>query len=110
MINFSGDIRLFKNDKGFYSIGISRKMEDGKYKSKYMNATIKGKPDIPNQTDIIVKNGFLSWDEYTKKGETEPTTVWKFIILDYELKNASVNVDDIDTTGFEITAEEDLPF
>ena len=91
MMNLTGELRIFRreyNGKVYYSTGISKKdMNTNTYTSEYMPVSFKKGVDIPNKTDIIIKNSFLTFDKYKKEGEEKPTVIWKLFVMDYELKN-----------------------
>lgn len=91
MMNLTGEQRIFRreyNGKVYYSTGISKKdMNTNTYTSEYMPVSFKKGVDIPNKTDIIIKNSFLTFDKYKKEGEEKPTVIWKLFVMDYELKN-----------------------
>ena len=112
MMNLTGELRIFRreyNGRTYYSAGISKKdMNTNTYTSEYIPVSFKKGVDIPNKTDIVIKNSFLTFDKYQKEGQDRPTVAWKLFILDYELKNA--NGFEADINEFEVTPSEDLPF
>lgn len=91
MMNLTGELRIFRreyNGRTYYSVGISKKdINTNTYTSEYMPVSFKKGVDIPNKTDIIIKNSFLTFDKYKKEGEEKPTVIWKLFVMDYELKN-----------------------
>lgn len=80
--NFSGEVMIFKNDKGFYSTTLSKKNQDGSYTNAYVAVAFKKGVDIPNKTKINIKNGFLTFDQYQKEGKT--ITNLKIFVTEYE--------------------------
>lgn len=112
MMNLTGELRIFRkeyNGRTYYSAGISKKdMNTNTYTSEYMPVSFKKGTDIPNKTDIIIKNSFLTFDKYKKEGQDKPTVAWKLFIMDYELKNAGGF--DADVQNFEAMPDEELPF
>lgn len=80
--NFSGEVMIFKNDKGFYSTTLSKKNQDGSYTNAYVAVSFKKGVDIPNKTKINIKNGFLTFDQYQKEGKT--ITNLKIFVTEYE--------------------------
>ena len=80
--NFSGEVMIFKNDKGFYSTTLSKKNQDGSYANAYVAVSFKKGVDIPNKTKINIKNGFLTFDQYQKEGKT--ITNLKIFVTEYE--------------------------
>lgn len=81
-------IMIFKNDKGFYSKGVSKKMQDGTYQKAYFPVQFKKGVELANRTQIEVKNSFLSF--YMNK-ENKP--VFYEMIIDFELANGTTTVD-----------------
>lgn len=57
-------IRVFKNEQGKYSIGISKKDGD-KYINRYFPVEFLKDVEVENGTDIIIKNAFLTWFDWT---------------------------------------------
>ena len=101
-------VMVFKreyNDKTYYSIGLSRKKQDGTYENAYIDTHFKGNVDIDNQTNIYIKDGFMSF--YLKDGKA----VFYLVITDFE-KVADV-IKDTSYTSLkqdEIDCTLDLPF
>lgn len=64
-------VRVFKNEQGKYSIGISKKSEDGNYINRYFPVEFLKDVEVENGTDIIIKHAFLTWFDWEyqdKKG------------------------------------------
>ena len=64
---------VFKNEyngKVFYSIGISKKNQDGKYENGYINVRFKKDVELENQTKIKIKKAWI--DFYCKDRKTFP--------------------------------------
>lgn len=95
MLNFTGKSRIFRNEKGFYSTTISRKDKDSQtYKKMYISVNFKKGVEITNETDIIITNGFLSFNEWTDKdGKIQRNPV--LVVLEYELENGTNNNQDL---------------
>lgn len=75
-------VMVFKreyNNKTYYSIGMSRKKQDGTYENAYIDVRFKGDVNIENQTNIYVKSGFMSF--YLKEGKP----IFYLVITDYQL-------------------------
>lgn len=73
---------IFRNDyngKPIYSIGLSKKKQDGTYENGYMTVNFKEGTDIKDKTKIKIKNAWLSF--YLKDKKTIPT----IFINDYEI-------------------------
>lgn len=68
------------NDYKFYRIGLSKKDKEGKYINGYVDVRFKGGADIPNKTQIYIKDWFLSFN-LDKDGKT----ILYLQIMDYEL-------------------------
>ena len=64
---------IFRKDYNgniFYSIGMSKKKQDGKYENGYMNVSFKKGVTLDNKTKIKIKNAWL--DFYIKDNKTVP--------------------------------------
>ena len=59
--NITGETMIFKNDKGFYSTSMSKKMVDGTYQSTYIPVQFKKGVGVENETTINITKGFLSF-------------------------------------------------
>ena len=57
-------IRVFKSEEGKYSIGISKKDGD-KYINRYFPVEFLKDVEVENGTDIIIKNAFLTWFDWS---------------------------------------------
>lgn len=106
--NITGETMIFKNDKGFYSTSMSKKMVDGTYQSTYIPVQFKKGVEVENKTTINITKGFLSFDKYTPKGATKETTSWKIIVTEFIVAGAS----GLTAKGseFEISSDDLLPF
>lgn len=60
-MNIAGKTRIFKNDRGYYSIGISNKKQDGTYENMYIATQLPKGTELENKTDIEITKGFLSF-------------------------------------------------
>ena len=56
--------------KVYYSIGMSKKRQDGSYENGYMNVHFKKDVELQNKTKILIKQAWL--DFYTKNKQTVP--------------------------------------
>lgn len=73
---------IFRNDyngKASYSIGLSKKKQDGNYEKGYINVSFKKGVELQNQTKIKIKQSWL--DFYKKENKTIPY----IFINDYEV-------------------------
>ena len=62
--NFTGEVMVFVNEhngKKSYSIGISKKLQDGSYENGFLPAQFKKDVVINNKTKIDIKKGWLSF-------------------------------------------------
>ena len=98
-------VMIFKSDKGYYSIGLSKKNEDKTYTNGYMPCKFKKDVELDNQTRIYINQAWLSF--YLKDGKTIPYV----FINDYKLVS---DVIDEATKGVEkdeiVLTDDDLPF
>lgn len=89
------------NGKVYYSLGMSRKTQNGTYENAYIDVRFKGEVDIPNQTNIYVKDGFMSF--YIKDGKP----IYYLVITDYQLVADVIKSFEKDEV---VLSPEDLPF
>lgn len=110
--NFSGETMIFKNDKGFYSTGMSKKNQDGTYANAYISVGFKKGVNLPNKTKINIKNGFLTFDQYERDGSK--ITNLKIFVTDFETvggeKQPAKQNKGSENEFFGANKEEDLPF
>ena len=102
-------VRIFKNDKGKYSVSISKKVGD-KYETRYYPVEFTKDISLDNKTDIIIKNAILSWYDWTF--EDKKDTKFLIKVLDFE-KVGEVTPQNIDkwNAGKNIEIQPDeLPF
>lgn len=57
-------VRIFKNEQGRYSVAVSKKDGD-KYINRYFPVEFLKDVEIENSTDIIIKNAFLTWFDWS---------------------------------------------
>ena len=92
-------VKVWLDDKGQYprySFSISKKNDQGKYDSFYME--VKFKQDLPkpdNGDDILIKDSFLSFNVWTDNDGKKHTTPY-LMIMDYENMNGKKSADFID--------------
>lgn len=94
------ELMIFKNDKGYYSIGLSRKDRNGNYFYGYFPCQFKKDVSVENKTRIKVKNAFMSF--YLKEKET----IAYIVITDFEIVEKRQNYAEL--KGEQI--ESNLPF
>jgi hypothetical protein len=81
---------ITKDGKEFYSIGLSKKKQDGSYENGFINCRFKKDVKLENKTKILIKGGWL--DFYLKDKITNP-----FIFInDFEIiqENKPVEVNE----------------
>jgi hypothetical protein len=97
------------NDKAIYSIGLSKKKQDGTWQKGYLAVNFKKGVDLKNQTKIKIKDAWL--DFYNKDKATIPI----LFINDFEIIE-QLPVEQLTTkTDFDLGEQiqiqpEDLPF
>ena len=79
------ELMIFKNNQGYYSIGLSRKDRNGKYFNGYFPCQFKKDVELDNKTRIIVKNAFMSF--YLK----DEKTMAYIMITDFDIKEKEEN-------------------
>ena len=75
---------IFKNEKDgkiSYSIGLSRKKEDGTYENGYIPVRFRKDVELDNQTKIKIKNAWLDFFKIEKR------TLLYIFINDFEKVN-----------------------
>lgn len=72
------EVNIFKNDNGFYSIGLSRKDRNNEIFFGYFPCQFKKGVEVENKVRIKIKNAFVSF--YLKDNETKLYVM----ILDFE--------------------------
>lgn len=101
---------VFRRDNeygAFYSIGMSKKLEDGNYENGYMDVRFKKDAELDNMTKINIKEAWLTF--YLKdEGEFKTTKPYIFI-NDFEIVENDVDFSNYETSEIEID-DEDLPF
>lgn len=79
------ELNIFKNDKGYYSIGLSRKDRNNQVFYGYFPCQFRKDVNVANNTRIKVKNAFMSF--YLKDDKTMPY----IMILDYSIVDKEKN-------------------
>lgn len=104
-------VMIFKNtyeNKDYYSLGLSKKNQDGTYANGYIQCQFRKGVAIENQTNIYIKDAWLSF--YLKDNKTMPYV----FINEYELvadviKNTDKSVKSVKQDEIVLT-DADLPF
>lgn len=100
-ISSDDELIIFKNDSGYYSVGLSRKDRNNQYIYGYFPCQFKKGVELEkNSTRIKVKNAFISF--YLKDEKTMPY----LMIVDFEEAPKRENYAKL--KGEEI--EENMPF
>ena len=101
---FTGIIRVFKDEKGLYRTAIARKevnAETGEEIVSFRRMLVgfkRGLPEVKNRAKIDIKNGFITWFpmEIEENGEKVQKTVWKIMITEFEL--VEEGIDEVETS------------
>lgn len=64
------EVMIFKSDKGYYSIGMSRKDRNNQFYHGYLPCMLKNGLSVENKTRIKIKEAFISF--YIKDDKTIP--------------------------------------
>ena len=85
-----------------YSIGISKKREDGKYDKSYFKVRFKKGVGLENMTKIDIKNAWFSFDT----DKNDPKKKYPYLFIAEFTSDAEL------PQGFEYAqvTEEDMPF
>lgn len=97
-IRITGETTIFKNDKGFYSTGISNKLLDGTYENAYIQVQFKKGVELENKTKINITNSFLT---FWKGQDGKP--IFKIMVLEFTTNGDAKE----ESTNF---SPDDLPF
>lgn len=68
-------VRVFKDEKGKYSIAISKKVGE-EYQNKYFPVEFLKDVSVENKAEIIIKHAFMTWFDW----EYEDKKGTKFVI------------------------------
>lgn len=97
---------IFRNEKDgkvFYSIGLSKKNQDGKYTSGYITCRFPKDANIENKTKIKILNAWLDFWVDDKKITHPYIFINKYEILSDDIPNVKSNYSD---DGIQLTDEE----
>ena len=97
---------IFRNEKDgkiYYSIGLSKKNQDGKYTSGYITCRFPKEANIPNKTKIKILNAWLDFWVDDKKITHPYIFINKYEILSDDIPNVKSNYSD---DGVQLTDEE----
>lgn len=97
---------IFRNEKdgkAYYSIGLSKKNQDGTYTSGYITCRFPKEANIPNKTKIKILNAWLDFWVDDKKITHPYIFINKYEILSDDIPNVKSNYSD---DGVQLTDEE----
>lgn len=96
-------IKVWRDDKGQYprySVSVSKKNDQGGYDNCYLPVRFKNGVDVPNGTEILIKNAFPSFN-IGQDGKKYPY----YMITEFENMNSVGGFENIPDG-----VEEELPF
>ena len=82
-------VMVFKNDKGKYSVGISKKNQNGEYEKAYFPIQFNKGVELADKTLIKIKRAWLSfykWEYELKTGTTFFIKCSEYEIVEQESK------------------------
>ena len=97
---------IFRNEKdgkAYYSIGLSKKNQDGTYTSGYITCKFPKNANIENKTKIKILNAWLDFWVDDKKVTHPYIFISKYEILSDDIPNVKSNYSD---DGVQLTDEE----
>ena len=97
---------IFRNEKdgkAYYSIGLSKKNQDGTYTSGYITCRFPKNANIENKTKIKILNAWLDFWVDDKKITHPYIFINKYEILSDDIPNVKSNYSD---DGIQLTDEE----
>lgn len=89
-------VMVFKDDKGKYSIAISKKVGE-EYQNKYFPVEFLKGVELENKTEIIIKHAFMTWFDW----EFEEKKGTKFVIKITAFEKVETTKDE-ETTPYNI--------
>ena len=108
-------VKVWRSDKyehPTYAIQVSKK-EGDTWVNEYQKVRFRGSPDIPNGTEVTIRDGFPALETWVKDGYEHKRIIW--VLMDYEYagmkeapKPTFITMPDY-PDSFSL-AEEDLPF
>lgn len=79
-LRITGETKIYKSDKGFYSTGISNKLMDGSWDNAYFPVQFKKGVEVENKSTINITNGFLTF--YRNQNDNNKP-VFKIMVLEF---------------------------
>ena len=83
-------VKVFKDEKGKYSIAISKKVGE-EYKNKYFPVEFLKDIELDNGTEIIIKHAFMTWFDWEYQDKTGTKFVIKITAFDKKVENATLS-------------------
>ena len=87
-LKLTGNVMVFKNEKGAYSTSISNKNVDGTYTNSYITLQFKKGVDLENKTRIIINDSFLSFYK-----TQDNKIIYKIVVLDFAKEGDACETD-----------------
>lgn len=103
-MNISNDkiVMIFKKDKK-YSVGISKKNQDGSYDNAYFPIQFNQGVELENKTKIKIKNAWLSF--YKWKNEDKNGTIFYIKCSDFDIIEEKKETNPFEEFGNNISTE-----
>ena len=107
--NVTGRARIFAKQEGYgvrYATSLGKKNKDGNYDNGWLFVRFRKGVTVKDRTDIDIKDGWLTFDQYEKEGKT--VTVWGIFVNEFgELLDRNEYEA---TKGFSQLQGDDIPF
>lgn len=110
-------IKVWRSDRGekpSYAVQVSRKEGDS-WINDYQKVRFKGGADIPNGTNIYIRDAFPTLETWVKDGQEHKRIVW--MIMDYAFdgmtekpKQTYIEMPEPDMPDSFSAAEDEIPF
>lgn len=107
--NISGRTRIFAkeyNGATRYSASLGKKNQNGGYDNGWLFVRFRKGVTVKDGTDIDIKDGWITFDQYEKEGKT--VTTWGIFVNDFEELMTREEYEA--TKGFSKIESEDMPF
>lgn len=109
-------VRVYKDDKGKYSIAISKKVGE-EYVNKYYPVEFLKDVSLENKTEIIIKHAFMTWFDWEFEDKKGTKFIIKIIAFDKvgETKSEDVTPQNINdkweaAKNIKFEEQDELPF
>lgn len=102
-------VMVFKNDNGYYSLGLSDKKQDGKYVNWYKNCQFKKDVVVEDRTNIKIKKAWFKCNDVNGR-KYEYIFISEFeIVNNKQNEQVSEQVEQAPFTNYNVSDNE-LPF